>query len=44
MRNGYEISADVNEQEHTVLRVAAGELPREEFTSWLQSRVVVVKA
>jgi death-on-curing protein len=42
MRNGYEISADVDEQEQIVLSVAAGELSREEFTSWLQSHVVPI--
>jgi death-on-curing protein len=42
MRNGSEISADIDEQEQIVLRVAAGELSREEFTSWLQSHVVLM--
>jgi death-on-curing protein len=33
--NGFEIHANVDEQERIVLDVASGELSREEFTSWL---------
>ncbi len=40
MRNGYEIEADVDEQEDVFLRVAAGRMSREEFTAWLKSKVV----
>ena len=38
--NGYEIRAAVDEQEHVMLQVAASEIDREEFTTWLQTRVV----
>jgi death-on-curing protein len=38
--NGYELSADVDEAEQTVLRLAAGELPREEWTRWVRAHLV----
>ncbi len=38
--NGFEISASVDEQEEIILKVAAGELDRESFTSWVHSRTV----
>jgi death on curing protein len=38
--NGYELSASVDEQERIVLSVARGEVGREEFTTWVQQRVV----
>ena len=38
--NGYEINASVDEQEHIILQVAAGEISREEFTEWLRSNLV----
>lgn len=34
--NGYEISASVDEQEQIILKLAAGELKREDFTSWVR--------
>ena len=34
--NGYEIDADVDEQERVVLGVAAGEMTRAQFTDWLR--------
>lgn len=37
--NGYEISAPIDEAEHIVLRLAAGELSREEWTTWVQSHL-----
>ena len=33
--NGFEINADVDEQEQLILQVADGMLSREEFTNWL---------
>jgi death on curing protein len=33
--NGYELGADVDEQERTVLAVAEGKVTRAEFTQWL---------
>lgn len=38
--NGYEIRAPVDAQENVLLRLAAGELHREELTEWLRAQVV----
>ena len=38
--DGYEIRAAVDEQEHVMLQVAASEIEREEFTTWLRTHVV----
>jgi len=38
--NGFEIRASVDEQEATILGLAAGELARDDFTEWLRSRIV----
>ncbi|MBI5029722.1 MAG: type II toxin-antitoxin system death-on-curing family toxin [Chloroflexi bacterium] len=38
--NGFEIDASADEQEQTILHVAAGELQRDEFTTWLRKHVV----
>ena len=38
--NGYEIRAAVDEQEHIILQVAASEIDREEFTTWLRTHVI----
>ena len=37
--NGFEVAASVDEQEQIVLALAAGTLPREEFTLWLQQHL-----
>lgn len=37
--NGYEIQASVDNQEATILRLAAGELDRQTFTAWLRDRL-----
>jgi death-on-curing protein len=37
--NGYEIRAAVDEQERVILQVAASEIDREEFTTWLRAHV-----
>jgi len=37
--NGYEIDAEVDEQEMLVLQIAAGKIGREPFTQWLQSHI-----
>jgi death-on-curing protein len=37
--NGWELTADVDEQEQTILRLAAGNLSREEFTSWVHAHL-----
>ncbi|MBD2036211.1 type II toxin-antitoxin system death-on-curing family toxin [Leptolyngbya sp. FACHB-321] len=38
--NGMEINASVDEQEHVVLAIAAGELGREAFVEWLQRNTI----
>ncbi len=38
--NGFEIEASIDEQEATILKLAAGELDRETFTEWVRSIVV----
>ena len=38
--NGFELSAPLDEQEQIVLRLAAGELSREEWTNWVQEHLV----
>jgi len=37
--NGWELAAGVDEQEQIILRLAAGNLKREEFTAWVQSHL-----
>lgn len=37
--NGYEIDAQLHEQERVILRLASGEVGREEFTDWLRGHV-----
>ena len=34
--NGYDIEADVDDQERIILSLAAGDLPREDFVDWLK--------
>ena len=41
--NGMEIDATVEEQEQTILNLAAGQLEREEFTDWLLRHVVALR-
>jgi death-on-curing protein len=36
--NVYEIVSDLNEAENIILRLAAGELSREELTTWVKER------
>ena len=38
--NGFEIDASVDEQEQIVLKVASGEMEREELVEWLRIHVV----
>jgi death-on-curing protein len=38
--NGYELRAAVDAQEQVILRVAASEVDREEFTTWIHPHVV----
>lgn len=39
--NGYEIKASVEEQERTILAVASGQLPREEFAAWVEQHLTL---
>jgi death-on-curing protein len=39
MLNGFEIVAPVDDQERTILRLAAGELSRDEFLAWIRRNV-----
>ena len=38
--NGFEIEAEIGEQEATILGVASGEISRENFTVWLRDHVI----
>ena len=40
--NGHEIDAPVDEQEQIILRLASGELRREEFAGWLRAHIVEI--
>jgi death on curing protein len=37
--NGWELAADVAEQEQVILRLAGGNLKREELTAWVQAHL-----
>lgn len=39
--NGYEIAASVDEQEAVVVGVAASEMKRESFASWVRDHLVL---
>lgn len=41
--NGYEVEAEVAEQEEVILRLASGEMDREDFTDWVRSHVIKVQ-
>ena len=40
MLNGYEIAADVDEQERLFLQLAAGDLSRDALITWVETHVV----
>nr|VFJ93249.1 MAG: hypothetical protein BECKLFY1418B_GA0070995_104314 [Candidatus Kentron sp. LFY] len=42
MLDGYEIDADMDEQEQVIITVAALELSQAELAAWLQPRVVLI--
>jgi death on curing protein len=42
--NGHELAASVDEQEQTILQVAAGTTNREAFEEWVRAHVIVSKA
>ena len=37
--NGWELAAEIDEQEQVILQLAAGNLKRNEFTAWVQSHL-----
>ena len=39
MLNGYEISASVDDQESTLLKLAAGGLERDQFVNWVRGHI-----
>lgn len=41
--NGFEINASVYVQEEVILKVAASEMKREEFTEWLRNHIKTTK-
>lgn len=41
--NGFEISASVDVQEEVILKVAASEMKREEFTEWFRNHIKTKK-
>ena len=43
VQNGFEIHATTDDQEATILKIASGELSREDFVDWLRSRLVPTK-
>lgn len=42
MLNGHEITAAIDESEHVMLRLAAGEMSREELVAWVGAHLVRV--
>ena len=38
--NGYELVADVDEQEQVILQVAASQMERDDFTAWVAAHIV----
>ena len=43
LMNGQEIAAAVDEQQETILRVAKGEMRREQFLNWLELHMVATE-
>lgn len=41
--NGYELAAEVDEQEHLMLNLAAGRIKREELTQWIEAHMVAFR-
>lgn len=41
--NGYELEAPTDEQELVILKLAAGALPRETFTSWVRQHATPIE-
>ena len=43
MMNGFELTADVDDSESVILRLAAGELERLPFTAWVVQHVIEIE-
>ncbi len=41
--NGFELFSDIDEQEQIILGVAAGQIDKDTFTKWVQSKIVEYK-
>ena len=41
--NGYEIWASIDDAEEVILRVASGEMGREDFTDWIEAHLHPLK-
>lgn len=44
MMNGFELNAGVDNSEHVILQLAAGQLGRQPFTDWVAAHVIPVDA
>jgi death-on-curing protein len=44
MMNGFELNAGVDDSEHVILQLAAGQLERQPFTEWVAAHVVPADA
>lgn len=42
--NGQELILDIEDQEAVIIRVAAGELNKEDFTNWVKTKIVTISA
>ena len=40
--NGFEINANIDEQESIIFQIASGKIDKEKFTEWLKSHVVEI--
>jgi death-on-curing protein len=40
MANGYELSGDIDDHERTILSVASGEMPRDQFAAWVEEHLI----
>jgi len=40
--NGYEITADIDEQERIMIKLAAGDLSRKDFLKWMTKSITLI--
>ena len=43
MSNGHEVAAPIDDAEHTMLKLAAGEISREELVAWIRRNLVALE-